>query len=73
MSGTIPLHIEALTALFVAGDMVAHGVSINQNHDIRRDPPLAVRCDGPWLDKRLATGLTSWLEVFPVPAGVALP
>jgi hypothetical protein len=70
MSGTIPLHIEALTALLVAGDMVAHGVSINQNHDILRDPPLAVRCDGLL---RLATGLTSWLEVFPVPAGVALP
>jgi hypothetical protein len=34
--------------------MVAHGVSINQNHDILRDPPLAVRCDGPCLDRQEA-------------------
>ena len=44
MSGINTTSVEALA---VGRDMVAHGISINQNHDAFRDPPLAVRWDGP--------------------------
>ena len=72
MSGINTTSVEALA---VGRDMVAHGISINQNHGSFRDPPLAVRWDGPLsrVDIRLATGLASWCEAFPVPAGVAPP
>jgi hypothetical protein len=46
MSGINTTSVEALA---VGRDMVAHGISINQNHGSFRDPPLAVRWDGPLL------------------------